>query len=95
MNNEEIKTDTPKARRSYSLPAVIILLVLTAALTFALTVTFMTPENRDRLVTEEEYATIERYSRLDEVYGMLTESYYIEPDSDALLLGAVDGMVRR
>ncbi|MBQ3080336.1 MAG: S41 family peptidase [Clostridia bacterium] len=35
----------------------------------------------------------ERYGRLDEVYEIIMEEYYQEPDSEALLLGAIDGML--
>ncbi len=34
----------------------------------------------------------ERYTRLDQVYSILTERYYKEVDEETLLLGAIDGM---
>ena len=46
-----------------------------------------------RLVTEDQYSIIERYSRLDQVYTTLMEDYYTEPDSDSLVLGAIRGMM--
>jgi len=35
----------------------------------------------------------ERFSRLNEVYEILMSEYYIEPDSDKLIQGAIDGML--
>lgn len=46
----------------------------------------------ERWVTQEEYDTIRRYSRLDEVRQTLMADYYQELDEDALLLGAIRGM---
>lgn len=45
-----------------------------------------------RWVTQEEYDTIQRYSRLDEVRKTLETSYYEELDEDELVLGAIRGM---
>lgn len=45
-----------------------------------------------RWVSEEEYATIQRYSRLDEVRNTLLNNYYEDLDEDVLLLGAIRGM---
>lgn len=45
-----------------------------------------------RWVSEEEYAAIQRYGRLDEVRNTLLNDYYEELDEDELLLGAIRGM---
>ena len=45
-----------------------------------------------RWVTQAEYDTIQRYSRLDEVRAALQKDYYKALDDDALVLGAVRGM---
>ncbi len=45
-----------------------------------------------RFVSQEEYDTIQRYSRLEEVRRNLVTSYYKELDEDALVLGAIRGM---
>ena len=45
-----------------------------------------------RWVTQAEYDTIQRYSRLDEVRQTLLKDYYKELDEDALVLGAIRGM---
>lgn len=46
-----------------------------------------------RLVTQEEYEMIARYRRLEEVRQALTQDYYRELDEDALMLGAIRGML--
>jgi len=48
-------------------------------------------ENR-RWVTQAEYDTIQRYSRLDEVRQSLMKDYYKALDEDDLVLGAIRGM---
>ena len=51
------------------------------------------PSNENsRFVSQEEYDTIRRYSRLEEVRKNLLTSYYKELDDDALMLGAIRGM---
>lgn len=45
-----------------------------------------------RWVTEAEYETIQRYSRLDEVRQTMLRDYYRELDEDDLVLGAIRGM---
>ncbi len=45
-----------------------------------------------RFVSQEEYDTLKRYSRLEEVRRNLQTSYYKELDEDALVLGAIRGM---
>lgn len=47
----------------------------------------------NRLVSEEEYAMIERYRRLDEVRQTLMEQYYQPVEEDALVVGAIRGMM--
>ncbi len=45
-----------------------------------------------RWVSEEEYARVKRYERLDEVRKTLMDEYYKPLDEEALLLGAIHGM---
>ena len=45
-----------------------------------------------RWVSQAEYDTIQRYSRLDEVRQALVKDYYKEVDEDTLVLGAIRGM---
>lgn len=49
------------------------------------------PEN-SRWVSQEQYDTIQRYSRLDEVRSTLLDNYYQDLDENDLLLGAIRGM---
>lgn len=43
-------------------------------------------------VTQEEYDTLQRYSRLDEIRQILTRRYYHDLEDDELVLGAIRGM---
>lgn len=45
------------------------------------------------VVTEDEYETISRYARLDEVFRLIQDEYYTETDESRLLLGAIEGML--
>ena len=45
-----------------------------------------------RLITQEESEELERYARLNEIYEMIQNDYYIDVDTDKLILGAIDGM---
>lgn len=45
------------------------------------------------LVSEEEYALIQRYRRLDEVRRTLEEEYYVPVDEEMLVTGAIRGMM--
>ena len=63
----------------------------TATLLISGRTTQQTPQE-SRWVSEEEYATIQRYSRLDEVRNTLLNSYYEDLNEDELLLGAIRGM---
>ncbi|NLG24712.1 MAG: S41 family peptidase, partial [Clostridiales bacterium] len=46
-----------------------------------------------KVVTAEEYETIERYKRLQEVLDVVEQQYYVDPDEDRLLQGAIDGLL--
>lgn len=46
----------------------------------------------DHWVSEEEYASIQRYRRLDQVRGILMNQYYKPLEEDALITGAIRGM---
>lgn len=45
-----------------------------------------------RPITQAEIDELDRYARLNEVYEMITNDYYIDVDADQLILGAIDGM---
>lgn len=44
-------------------------------------------------VSADEYASIERFARLDDVYQRIMKNYYKTPDSEKLINGAIKGMV--
>lgn len=50
-------------------------------------------ESAAHLVSEADYQMIERYRRLDDVRNTLMTEYYVPLDEEALLLGAVRGMM--
>lgn len=81
---------------------VAILLVAFAAIAIAftsmyITLALTTEQNAEDgnvfIVDDRDHETIERYARLDEVYQRLMNEYYREPDSEALIQGAIDGMM--
>ena len=45
------------------------------------------------IITEDEYRTLSRYKRLDEVLTLIQDEYYIDTDEEELILGAIRGMV--
>lgn len=66
------------------------LAALTGAGVLALNVT--KDHSLSRPITQTEIDELERYARLNEVYEMITNNYYIDVDKDKLILGAIDGM---
>ena len=62
--------------------------ILSSALTLA-----VSGSGDRRAVTQEEYDTIKRYARLDEVRALLMTQYYKPVEEDALMTGAIRGMV--
>lgn len=44
-------------------------------------------------VSADEYASIERFARLDDVYQRIMKNYYETPDGEKLINGAIKGMV--
>ncbi len=73
--------------------AALMIAVLSSTLTLLLSGRGQKPtEKEGRFVSQEEYDTIGRYRRLEEVRTTLASEYYRELDEDALLLGAIRGM---
>lgn len=74
--------------------AIVWLLVMVSiiASTLTLLISSRSPEGR-HWVSGSEYAMIERYSKLEEVRSALIEGYYREVDDDALMTGAIEGMM--
>lgn len=48
--------------------------------------------SQGHIVSTQEYERIKRYERLDEIYEMIKNNYYLETDDETLILGAIDGM---
>ena len=73
--------------------AAVMIAVISSTVTLLVSGKASQPSARDaRWVTQEEYDTIQRYSRLDEVRKTLETGYYEELDEDELVLGAIRGM---
>lgn len=90
------------SKRIIVILAVIWMIVLVAgvstSLTLALSGTSGLPfvrlaSGQEYAVTESEYQFISRYRRLNEVLELIEGNYYAETDEDALILGAIRGMV--
>ncbi len=79
-----------KAMIALTLCVVLCLAALMGAGVLALNMTRAYSVNRP--ITQAEIDELERYARLNEVYEMITNDYYIEVDTDKLILGAIDGM---
>lgn len=90
------------SKRSLVLIAVIWLVALVAGIASSVTIRLSgadqgwnvgLADNDGILVSEEEYAMLQRYSRLEEVRQILTDHYYTDVDEETLLTGAVRGMM--
>lgn len=73
--------------------------VMIAVISSTLTMLFsgraaQTQAAEPRWVTQEEYETLQRYSRLEEVRTSLLKNYYKDLDDDTLVLGAIRGMAK-
>ena len=44
-------------------------------------------------ITQEEYERYQKYAKLEEIYEYLVNYYYIEPDEDAMMEWAINGMM--
>lgn len=73
-----------------TLCVVLCLVALLGAGVLALNIT--RTHSTGRSITQAEIDELERYARLNEIYEMITNDYYIDVDEDKLILGAIDGM---
>ena len=74
--------------------AIVWLLVMVSVVASALTLLASGKSSeRMRWVSREEYEMIERYARLEDVRSHLAEGYFQEVDEDALMTGALKGMM--
>ncbi|MBQ8955285.1 MAG: S41 family peptidase, partial [Clostridia bacterium] len=91
------------SKRIIVILAVLWMIVLVACVSTSLTLTLSGTSDaslagrlmgtQDIAVTSEEYQSISRYARLNEVLELIKSEYYAETDEDALILGAIRGMV--
>ena len=44
-------------------------------------------------ITQEEYERYQKYAKIEEIYEYLVNYYYIEPDEDAMMEWAINGMM--
>lgn len=79
-------------RRAVAVGAVVWLMIM-AIVGTAMITTSASDAQVNRLVSEDEYAIIERYRRLDEVRRTLMDEYYQPVEEDQLVLGAIRGMM--
>lgn len=87
-------------KRAVVLLSVFWMLVVVAGVSSAITLSLCGVDQANQsenggvlTVTEKEYQTINRYSRLDEVLEILLGDYYTALDEDVLIEGAVRGMM--
>lgn len=88
-------------KRTIVVVAVVWLVIMVAGASSAITmyllgtpVVFSSEEAaKEKRVTDEEYSTIQRYQRLEEVRTILERDYYLELDDETLMNGAIDGMM--
>lgn len=51
-------------------------------------------DNQERIIiTRRQYETLERYERLDEIFDIVQQDYYLEVDEETLVTGAMRGML--
>lgn len=79
-----------RALMALTLCVVLCLATLMGAGVLALNIT--RTHSVSRPITQAEIDELDRYARLNEVYEMITNDYYIDVDEDKLILGAIDGM---
>ena len=81
-------------RKNLMILAIVWLLVMVSIVASTLTLLFSdrAPAGR-HWVSGSEYEMIERYAKLEEVRSTLMEEYYREVDADALMTGAIRGMM--
>ena len=72
--------------------AALMIAVLSSTVTLFVSGRVIQQAGSQRWVSQEEYETIERYRRLDQVRDALMSRYYRELDEDTLILGSIRGM---
>lgn len=82
-------------RRSVIIAAVIWMLVVVAVASSGLTLALVGNEAGQgaHLVSDEDYQTLQRYRRLEEIRSTLVSEYYVPLDEEELVTGAIRGMM--
>ena len=80
-------------KRTVVIAAVVWMLVITAVVSSYATMLLMSDGSAAHMVSQKDYETLQRYRRLEEVYDTLVRDYYVPLDEDALVTGAVRGMM--
>ena len=80
-------------KRAVIIVAVAWMLVIVAISSSVLTAAVLDDGGGARVVSEEDYETLQRYQRLEEVYDTLMRDYYVPLDEETLVTGAVRGMM--
>lgn len=80
-------------RRTVVIIAMAWMLIITVVVTAFVTAALVGNGEATRLVNQEDYESLERYRRLEEVYDTLIQDYYVPLDEETLVTGAVRGMM--
>ncbi len=80
-------------KRTVVIIAMIWMLVITAVVSACATMALMGEDGAAYFVTQDEYEVLQRYRRLEEVHDALVQDYYVEVDEQALVTGAIRGMM--
>lgn len=80
-------------RRTVVIIAMAWMLIITVVVTAFVTAALVGNGEATRLVSQEDYESLERYRRLEEVYDTLIQDYYVPLDEETLVTGAVRGMM--
>lgn len=80
-------------RRTVVIIAVVWMLLVVAISSSGVTMMLFGSDSATRLVSQEDYEALERYRRLEEVYDTIIRDYYVPVEEDALVTGAIRGMM--
>lgn len=80
-------------RRTVVIIAMAWMLIITAVVTAFVTASLVGGGEAARLVSQDDFEALQRYRRLEEVYDTLVQDYYVPVDEEALVTGAVRGMM--
>lgn len=73
--------------------AAVIWMLLIAVIVSSTVTASLVSGGASRMISQEDYEALQRYRRLEEVRDTLVRDYYIPVDEDALVTGAIRGMM--